>query len=100
MGTFRMRSGEHVVRDTDFARHVRKQLRDPNLFTGYNVRSKRWFLGLWLRKDEGEESTENSRVSNIREMVKAGHPRKQAQAAAYRQQRKAKGSRKKSSRKR
>lgn len=25
----------------------------------------------WLRKDEGEESTENSRVSNIREMIRA-----------------------------
>lgn len=53
MGTFRMRSGEHVVRETDFARHVRKQLRDPNLFTGYNIKEGRWFLGLWLCKDEG-----------------------------------------------
>ena len=45
-------------------------------------------------------SSNKTRSKNIREMVKAGHPRKQAQAAAYRQQRKAKGSRKKSSRKR
>jgi hypothetical protein len=32
-----------------------------------------------------------TRSANIREMVKAGHPVKQAAAAAYQQQRKAKG---------
>lgn len=53
MGIFQMRSGEHVVRDTDFARHVQKQLRDPNLFTAYNTIAKRWFLGLWISKDRG-----------------------------------------------
>ena len=53
MGIFRMRAGEHQVRDTEFGRYVRKQLRDPNLFTGYNTIEKRWFLGLWIRKDQG-----------------------------------------------
>jgi hypothetical protein len=32
-----------------------------------------------------------TRSQNIKEMVKAGHPPKQAAAAAYRQQRQAKG---------
>ena len=35
------------------------------------------------------------RSENIREMVKAGHPQKQAIAAAYRQQRSSKKSKKK-----
>ncbi len=34
------------------------------------------------------------RQTNIKEMIKAGHPAKQAEAAAYSQQRKAKAARK------
>jgi hypothetical protein len=47
-------------------------------------------------------SSDQTRSKNIGEMIKAGHPPKQAQAAAYRQQRQARSSRtrKKSSRKR
>jgi hypothetical protein len=38
-----------------------------------------------------KKGTSNAtRSSNIREMVKAGHPQKQAAAAAYRQQRQSK----------
>lgn len=53
MGIFRMRAGEHVVRDTPFADFLRRHLNDPNLFTGFNLKERRWFLGLWVRKDEG-----------------------------------------------
>jgi hypothetical protein len=38
--------------------------------------------------------SDKTRSENIREMVKAGHPVKQAAAASYRQQRKAKGRKK------
>ena len=50
---FQMRGGEHLVRDTEFARYVREHLRDEQLFTCYNAVTKRWFLGLWLNKDAG-----------------------------------------------
>jgi len=40
-------------------------------------------------------TSNTTRSANIREMVKAGHPVKQAAAAAYRQQRQSKASRKK-----
>ena len=53
MGIFQMRAGEHVVRETPFAAFLRRHLNDPNLFTGYNLKEKRWFLGLWVRRDRG-----------------------------------------------
>jgi hypothetical protein len=53
MGIFTVRAGEHVVRETPFADFLRRHLRDPNLFTGYNMIEGRWFLGLWIRKDQG-----------------------------------------------
>ena len=53
MGIFRIKAGEHVIRDTPFADYLRRHLRDENLFTGFNTKSGRWFLGLWLRKDQG-----------------------------------------------
>jgi hypothetical protein len=56
MGIFKMRAGEHVVRDTDFARFLRRQLNDETLFTGYNLKAQRWFLGMWVRKDQGYAS--------------------------------------------
>lgn len=47
-----------------------------------------------------ERSSSNpARSRNISEMVRAGHPRKQAIAAAYRQQRKSRRSRSRSRRK-
>lgn len=53
MGIFKIRKGEHVVRETEFVRYLRRHLRDETLFTGFNVLTGRWFLGLWLRKDQG-----------------------------------------------
>lgn len=36
-------------------------------------------------------ASDETRSENIREMIRAGHPRDQAAAAAYRQQRKSRG---------
>lgn len=51
MGTFTVRKEEHAIRDTEFARHLRRHLRDENLFTAFNNFTGRWFLGLWIRRD-------------------------------------------------
>jgi len=48
-----MRSDEHVVRETPFADFLCRHLREPGFFTGFNVVARRWFLGLWVRKDQG-----------------------------------------------
>ena len=53
MANFHMKPGEHVVRDTEFARYLRRHLRDESLFTAFNTVSGRWFLALWIRKDQG-----------------------------------------------
>lgn len=53
MATFRMQPGEHVVRETEFGSFLNRHLRDPDLFTGFNTVTGRWFLGLWIRKDQG-----------------------------------------------
>lgn len=50
---FVMRAEEHVVRETEFCDFLRRHLRDPELFTAFNVMTGRWFLGLWVRKDQG-----------------------------------------------
>lgn len=50
---FAMRAEEHVVRETEFCTFLRRHLRDPELFTAFNVMTGRWFLGLWIRKDLG-----------------------------------------------
>jgi hypothetical protein len=41
-----------------------------------------------------KSSSDKARSENIAEMIKAGHDPKQAEAAAYRQQREAKGKKK------
>jgi hypothetical protein len=74
MGIFRVRAGEHQVRETPFADFLRRHLRDPNLFTGFNTQTGRWFLGLWVRKDQGlaqdiDDLGENLELAN-RELVK------------------------------
>jgi len=74
MGIFRVRAGEHQVRETPFADFLRRHLRDPNLFTGFNTQTGRWFLGLWVRKDHGlaqdiDDLGENLELAN-RELVK------------------------------
>jgi len=51
MAMFRMKRDEHVVRDTEFGRFLQRHLRDPDLFTAYNMKEGRWFLAYWVRKD-------------------------------------------------
>ena len=53
MGPFTIRLGEHVIRETDFVRHLRCRLRDPSLFTAYNTETQQWFLAYWINKDRG-----------------------------------------------
>ena len=53
MGPFTIRPGEHVIRETDFVRHLRCRLRDPSLFTAYNTETQQWFLAYWINKDRG-----------------------------------------------
>ena len=53
MGPFTVRPGEHVIRDTDFVRHLRQRLRDDSLFTAYNTETGQWFLAYWINKDRG-----------------------------------------------
>ncbi len=48
---FRMKRDEHVVRETEFCNFLRRHLKDPSLFTAYNVKEGRWFLAYWVRKD-------------------------------------------------
>lgn len=53
MGIFKIKRDEHRVIETGFACFLRRHLRDNALFTAYNIKAKRWFLGLWLNKDRG-----------------------------------------------
>lgn len=53
MGTFQIDRREHRVIETDFAKFLRRELRDRSLFTAYNVQTGRWFLAYWINKDRG-----------------------------------------------
>lgn len=53
MNYFRIRPGEHKVRDTEFARFLRRHLNDPELFTCFNSKTGEWFLAYWVLKDQG-----------------------------------------------
>lgn len=53
LGAFRMRPSEHVIQVTPFSSYLRGHLRDPDIFTAFNVKTKRWFLAYWINKDQG-----------------------------------------------
>ena len=53
MGIFTIDKAVHRIIETDFVRMLRRELRDPYLFTAINLETGEWFLAYWVNRDKG-----------------------------------------------
>ncbi len=50
---FKVDPETHRVRDTEAARFLRRELREPTVFTYWHAESGNWCLGYWVDKQKG-----------------------------------------------